>query len=252
VAQVQIGGTADAKEAGVHGSDFGCVAFWVTSEDGAARVTHAGVLKQAIEAGATNARLVYCEDLANTGRDVEKVKLELMLAGASGVEVVGQAGGLVELTGVCGEWDASATATSALPRHGAVAGAGSAKSKWVLAAEEADVDDLGGGGGLEDEDALLMDDVVMTGPEVAAASGTDCSTKPRACKNCSCGRAEAEAEADRAAVKLTEEEVKDFSSSCGNCFKGDAFRCASCPFRGAPAFEAGQEDKVLLSMADDL
>ena len=27
-------------------------------------------------------------------------------------------------------------------------------------------------------------------------------------------------------------------SACGNCGKGDAFRCAGCPHRGTPAYEA--------------
>lgn len=42
---------------------------------------------------------------------------------------------------------------------------------------------------------------------------TDCSTKPRACKNCSCGRAEEEAAAAPVLLKPKEE---NFKSSCGN------------------------------------
>lgn len=81
--------------------------------------------------------------------------------------------------------------------------------------------------------------------------------KKRACKNCSCGLAEEEA-AEAAAGNTTGKEVKvqtleeklAKSSSCGGCSRGDAFRCASCPFLGKPAFEPGQE-KVVLAMTDD-
>lgn len=71
-----------------------------------------------------------------------------------------------------------------------------------------------------------------------------CDTKPKACKNCSCGRKEAEE------AKVSEEDLKkmlesgEIKSNCGACYLGDEFRCASCPYRGLPAFKPGE--KVVL------
>ena len=67
---------------------------------------------------------------------------------------------------------------------------------------------------------------------------SDCSTRRRACKNCSCGRAEMEeAEVNGTARPIiTDEELQKSISTCGNCYKGDAFRCSGCPYLGKPAF----------------
>ncbi len=98
----------------------------------------------------------------------------------------------------------------------------------------------GGDEDLEDEDALLdKSDLVI--PDTKPG----CAPKKKACKDCTCGRAEEES---KAAENITIVESK--TSSCGSCYLGDAFRCSSCPYLGLPAFKPG--DKVVLDLKDDL
>jgi len=97
---------------------------------------------------------------------------------------------------------------------------------------------------LIDETNLLSDELEYTKIEKPG----DCSTKPKACKDCSCGRAELEASGETQNVeeKIEKGQVK---SSCGNCYLGDAFRCGGCPYKGLPAFKPG--DKVKLDLSKD-
>ena len=99
-----------------------------------------------------------------------------------------------------------------------------------------------------DEDGLLEDtDGLLGAPPAmseAAKSGDDCGGR-KACDDCTCGRAEKEA----ADAKAAAAPVK--TSSCGKCGMGDAFRCASCPYLGKPAFKPGEEHLVL-QLNDDL
>ena len=107
---------------------------------------------------------------------------------------------------------------------------------------------------LIDEDALLDNSpmVVVNEYDSTSGCGEESSGKKRACKNCSCGLAEIEAQEAMNGMSVSVEEKASKSSACGNCYKGDAFRCGSCPFLGKPAFEPGSE-KVILSLgADDI
>lgn len=90
---------------------------------------------------------------------------------------------------------------------------------------------------LIDENTLLEEeDLVKPDPTSLKVCGT--TGKRKACKDCSCGLKE-ELE-DGKEIK-----TKSATSSCGSCYLGDAFRCASCPYLGMPAFKPGQ--KIQLS-----
>lgn len=104
-----------------------------------------------------------------------------------------------------------------------------------------------------DEDALLADSSNLLAPPPAMSAAAmknndDCSGRAP-CDNCSCGRAEMLAGKD-AATKTPAKKVGG-SSNCGKCGMGDAFRCASCPYLGKPAFKA-DEAHLVLDLQDDL
>jgi len=91
--------------------------------------------------------------------------------------------------------------------------------------------------------------------------------RKKACKGCSCGLAELEAEelseskvvllngAESGGAVEVEQNEKDrliaaaraapkATSSCGSCYLGDAFRCSSCPYLGLPAFRPGEKVEI--------
>lgn len=107
-------------------------------------------------------------------------------------------------------------------------------------------DDLDDDGDLIDEDALLNNDLLNAPPSITERTATDDCSGRKPCDDCTCGRAE------REAGSSPDNQPKQVAtSSCGNCGKGDAFRCASCPYLGKPAFKAGEEHLVL-DLTDDL
>jgi hypothetical protein len=95
-----------------------------------------------------------------------------------------------------------------------------------------------------DENDLLSDDIKVNTQDCGV--GNDTSGKRRACKNCSCGLADMEQQGE------VNQQSNTAKSACGNCYKGDAFRCGSCPFLGKPAFEQNTNSVKLSLVADDI
>ncbi|XP_072755145.1 anamorsin homolog [Anoplolepis gracilipes] len=85
---------------------------------------------------------------------------------------------------------------------------------------------------LIDEDELL-DESDLVKPDASSLRVCSTTGKRKACKDCTCGFAE----------ELNNETIQGSTirSSCGNCYLGDAFRCASCPYLGMPAFKPGEK-----------
>jgi hypothetical protein len=141
------------------------------------------------------------------------------------------------------ETDGSRVLTATRKKAIAVVSAAPLKKKVAsnavtLSLDDDDDDDM------IDEDNLLSDDLLAAPPAMGARTATDDCSGRKACDDCTCGRADAEASAQQQPKTAP-------SSSCGKCNLGDAFRCASCPYLGKPAFKAGEEHLVL-DMTDDL
>ncbi|KFO89178.1 Anamorsin [Buceros rhinoceros silvestris] len=103
---------------------------------------------------------------------------------------------------------------------------------WTLSASDMNDEEMD----LLDSDELL-DSEDLKKPDPSSLRAPSCKEmgKKKACKNCTCGLAE-ELEQEKKSTQP--------KSACGNCYLGDAFRCASCPYLGMPAFKPGE--KILL------
>jgi len=104
------------------------------------------------------------------------------------------------------------------------------------------------------DETELLDDKDLVKPDIAAIRAEfDCGTGKsggKTCKNCTCGRAELEAQGGEVTKKkltLDMLESPGLESSCGSCGLGDAFRCSGCPYRGLPPFKPGER----ITLPDD-
>ncbi|CAA0837158.1 Anamorsin homolog [Striga hermonthica] len=95
---------------------------------------------------------------------------------------------------------------------------------------------------LIDEDSLLTEEDLKK-PQLPPVGDCEVGSTRKACKNCTCGRAEAEQKVEK--LGLTMDQLDNPQSACGNCGLGDAFRCGTCPYKGLPPFKLGE--KVALS-----
>ena len=133
------------------------------------------------------------------------------------------------------------------------------KKIWKISALQDDNDDLE----IENDESLLDEEDLKL---PSKTMDSNCETKKKRCKNCTCGRLEEEyVPVDSVVddlnndlnnkITIVESTITKKNlpvSSCGSCYLGDAFRCSTCPYLGMPAFKEGE--KVQLSgnlLADD-
>jgi len=100
----------------------------------------------------------------------------------------------------------------------------------------------------DDNDEIIDEDTLIEAADlnIKKLKQDDCeidnkSGTKKACKNCTCGRADGAIES-KSVVKIDlEDKEASTKSSCGNCYLGDAFRCSGCQYRGLPAFKIGEK-----------
>jgi len=160
--------------------------------------------------------------------DIKKVVANLSLD-EQAKEVLRKNLSIVEVSSTKPEFEIGASAATKLPKKQELP----KKQVWTLPEDDIIEEEL------EDEDALLDE------ADLLAPKKDDCEVgkggQKKACKNCTCGRKEGTSTKPEPQVK---------SSSCGNCYLGDAFRCSGCPYLGTPAFKPGEKVELSLDTMD--
>lgn len=106
---------------------------------------------------------------------------------------------------------------------------------WKLDSNDVAEDDL-----IDSDQLLSSEDLQKPDPASLKVCGT--TGKRKACKDCSCGLAE-ELDAEAKGKQQASGDPAP-KSSCGSCYLGDAFRCATCPYLGMPAFKPGEKVSI--------
>jgi len=185
-----------------------------------------------------------------------EMKKSLLYGGFTDVTTITTAiDNLVEVSARRPPWQVGASAPlkfNNLTSAPSVIGSSSSRGVWALAD-----DDLAEDSAVivdrEDEDLLLKRDQIEIKNEIKNEDANDdCGISKqktrKACKNCTCGRAEKENQAldQSAKTELTPSTSSAIVSACGSCGLGDAFRCSTCPFMGMPPFKQGDVLKLQL------
>jgi len=177
-----------------------------------------------------------------SGRTERDLFLTLTLAGFVDTKTRETSSTFLEVSSVKPQWEQGVSSSllkkntnklSAAPATATTQPIPKKNNVWSISSE--DIDDAE----LEDEDSLLAPEDRIVKKQDDCEIGKEGARK--ACKNCSCGRAEKEAGATlETFLASAKSEPGPSSSACGNCYLGDAFRCSGCPHRGKPAFKPGE------------
>lgn len=200
--------------------------------------------------------------LLNLSAELAKLPSELTLAGYSILSTLPNDGTLIAQKPA----HSAAMSVSLKSKAAAVSGASvglrlrasdparksSKKALWALSSAP-------GTPPIDPEALLTAADRARPVPTCEPFAADGAPRRKKACKNCSCGLAELEAEelaqskvvlldgkVDGQAIEVDQAEKERLlaavlaapkaTSSCGSCFLGDAFRCASCPYLGETDF----------------
>jgi len=197
-------------------------------------------LSHALKALKPGGFVVLCVPL-NGGVSDEDVSEKLLFSGFVNTKT-SKIGEFSEISSSKPNWEVGASQKLNLKRP--AVSTQDAKNIW--SASTADDD-------LIDEDSLL-DDADRSAKPKTKADDCEVGKTKKACKNCTCGRADEPTDAAPAKPKLTKEMIENpgVGSNCGSCGLGDAFRCGGCPYRGLPSFKTGEKITIPDNFMDDI